>query len=317
MLPPHELKNKKFSKAMRGYNPVEVDEYIEFLVAKYTELYRENDELERKLRSTVTRLDELKGAEDEIRSTLIDAKRAANKIKADAEARAEAIVRSAKVSCNTILADFNSKIDLGRNTIADLQRDAFALKIQLFERYSEHIKSIEKLTEGLDDSYMPDPEELRREAVEAIKSSIADLYPTSEDETKPTPEFTDPDGTAGDDAPTNTWNGGDEGDDGDDGTVNAWDDAAEGDDALVVDRGPLIPEGTARGLKESAKELGRQFRDMGSDDIIHTPDSDIDDDASYMEFVKTVTAKSEANTAKDADFNMLFDDSQRINKKKK
>ena len=47
MLPPHELKNKTFGKAMRGYNPVEVDEYIEFLIEKYTELYRENDELER------------------------------------------------------------------------------------------------------------------------------------------------------------------------------------------------------------------------------------------------------------------------------
>ena len=114
MLPPHELKNKTFTKSMRGYNPVEVDEYIEFLIQKYTELYRENDELERKLRAAVTHLDELKGDEDSIRSTLIDAKRAANKIKADAEDRAEAIVRSAKSSCNAILSDFNRKIELGR-----------------------------------------------------------------------------------------------------------------------------------------------------------------------------------------------------------
>ena len=31
MLAPHELKNKSFTKTMRGYNPQEVDEYIDFL----------------------------------------------------------------------------------------------------------------------------------------------------------------------------------------------------------------------------------------------------------------------------------------------
>ena len=47
MLAPHELKSKSFSKSLKGYNPSEVDDYIEFLIDKYTELYRENSELER------------------------------------------------------------------------------------------------------------------------------------------------------------------------------------------------------------------------------------------------------------------------------
>ena len=59
MLAPHELKNKQFSKSLKGYNPQEVDAYIEFLLEKYTEAYRENNELERKLRIVVTNLDEI------------------------------------------------------------------------------------------------------------------------------------------------------------------------------------------------------------------------------------------------------------------
>ena len=50
MLAPHELKNKQFQKTFKGYNPQEVDEYLAFVLEKYTELYRENNELERKLR---------------------------------------------------------------------------------------------------------------------------------------------------------------------------------------------------------------------------------------------------------------------------
>ena len=59
MLPPYELKNKEFSKAMRGYNTTEVDEHFAFIIEKYTELYRENDELERKLKTAYAKLDEI------------------------------------------------------------------------------------------------------------------------------------------------------------------------------------------------------------------------------------------------------------------
>ena len=45
MIAPHELKNKVFNKAVRGYNCSEVTEYIEFILEQYTELYRENSEL--------------------------------------------------------------------------------------------------------------------------------------------------------------------------------------------------------------------------------------------------------------------------------
>ena len=36
MLAPHELKSKAFSKTLKGYSPAEVDDYIEFLIDKYT-----------------------------------------------------------------------------------------------------------------------------------------------------------------------------------------------------------------------------------------------------------------------------------------
>ena len=80
MLAPHELKNKPFSKSIKGYNPAEVDEYIEFLIGKYTEVYRENNELERKLHVVVTNLDEIKDEEESIRSTLISAQKMADRI---------------------------------------------------------------------------------------------------------------------------------------------------------------------------------------------------------------------------------------------
>ena len=376
MLPPHELKNKSFSRAMRGYNSVEVDEYIDFIIEKYTELYRENDELEHKLKATVARLEEIKNDEDSIRGALIDAKRAAAKIKAEAEERAEAIIRSAKSSCNTILSDFNRKIEEGRETLIEIKRDTYELKSQLFERYSEHIRFLDKLTDGIDMDDIPDTDALRRSAVNSLKASIAEAYASND-----TDESSDAadngsdadnaynadsmDGTASgqpaendasdavesktpEDIPANDTKSSDEisfmpesdepalddtvvfnpadvkaTDDsqpsGDGGTIvfDKIPSETDGSDepTLNVNREPLETKPPKSGLKDSVKELNKRYRE--SDDVINTPDSDIDDD-SYLEFVKTVTGKDEANkdeTNDDADFDMLFNDTKKKKKK--
>lgn len=77
MLAPHELKNREFTKSLRGYSTVEVDEHIDFIIEKYSELYRENDELEKKLRLTEAQLDAMKGEEESIRSALVNAQKQA------------------------------------------------------------------------------------------------------------------------------------------------------------------------------------------------------------------------------------------------
>ena len=38
MLSPNELKKRKFTKALRGYSATEVDEHLDFVLEKYTEI---------------------------------------------------------------------------------------------------------------------------------------------------------------------------------------------------------------------------------------------------------------------------------------
>lgn len=335
MLPPHELKNKTFSRAMRGYSPVEVDEYIEFLIGKYTELYRENDELERKLKSTVAKLDEIKSEEDSIRGALIDAKRAANKIKSDAEERAEAIIRSAKSSCNTILADFNKKIEAGRETLISLKSDTLSLKQELFERYSEHIQFIDSLTEGIDLTDIPDTDSIRHEAVASLKHSIAETYaPAPETEPQPeaddtaSAEYTADEAAAPDETITFTpasdlhqsepdggsdASAGDEPEDDASATVvfdrlpDEDTQEAQDDRSLNIERGPLSKSASKGSISDSVKELNRRYKE---EDVINTPDSDLDD-ANYLDFVRSVTGKDKKDDKKQSDFDMLFNDDKK------
>jgi len=143
MLPPNELKNKEFTKAMRGYNAEEVDEHISFIIDKYTELYRENDELERRLKLTQAKLEALKKDEESIRTALINAQKAGATIINEANERAEVIMRAAKTNCDRILAEFRANIRIERDNAIKLREITADFKHKLLSAYAEHIEYIE------------------------------------------------------------------------------------------------------------------------------------------------------------------------------
>ncbi len=145
MLAPHELKNTEFSKSLRGYSTVEVDEHIEFIIEKYTELYRLNDELEKKLRITEAQLDALKAEEESIKSTLVNAQKASTQIINEANERADVIMRSAKNSCDRMIAELQANVVKENERLRDAQRETASFKAAHFEAYRDHIAGLEKI----------------------------------------------------------------------------------------------------------------------------------------------------------------------------
>lgn len=49
-LTPLDIKNKSFANKMRGYNPDEVDEFLDQVIEDYEEAIRKNRELEKSLK---------------------------------------------------------------------------------------------------------------------------------------------------------------------------------------------------------------------------------------------------------------------------
>lgn len=146
MLAPHELKNKEFTKGFKGYNPQEVDEYIEFLLEKYTEAYRENNELERKLRIVVTNLDEIKDEEESIRSTLIQAQKMAERIIADANDRADIVTGAIKDRCDGVIAEFKQQLMNEKEKAWVIRTSIVDFKKKVYELYGKHIEELKNLS---------------------------------------------------------------------------------------------------------------------------------------------------------------------------
>lgn len=175
MLAPHELKNKEFTKSLRGYSTVEVDEHIDFIIEKYSELYRENDELEKKLRLTEAQLDAMKDEEESIRSALINAQKASTRIINEANERADVIMRSAKNSCDRLIAEFKVNIKKETERLNEARKEVAAFKAALFEEYQAHIELVEKIAPDIAPIPSDDKtaEELSAAVIERIRNDLS------------------------------------------------------------------------------------------------------------------------------------------------
>ncbi len=146
MLLPQELKKTQFSRAMRGYAAAEVDEYIEFLVSKYEILYRENDELERKLNAAVKTLDEMRAREKKVFALEAAMKESAARLLADAEAKRNTILGDAVAEAEKITAEADKHVAAQEQIFLQMQAEVAALRDTLFAAYSDHVDRIEQLT---------------------------------------------------------------------------------------------------------------------------------------------------------------------------
>ena len=173
MLAPHELKNKQFQKTFKGYNPQEVDEYLEFVLEKYTEAYRENSELERKLRIVVTNLDEIKDEEESIRSTLISAQKMAEKIINDTNERADIITGAIKDRCDGVIAEFRQQLQAEKEKAWEIRTRIIDFKKAVYELYGKHIAELKDLSVNeIEDIVLPNDDALVAGIFNDVKGRI-------------------------------------------------------------------------------------------------------------------------------------------------
>jgi len=170
MIAPHELKNKTFSRTVRGYNPVEVDAYFDFLIEKYTEAYKAISELEQKYSRVKTKYSELSDEEESIRSAILKAQKLGeaivNNAKKDADAKADALSER----CDAIVAEAKAKVEEEKQKLIRLRKAAIDFQHKLYNDYVKHVEMIREMQ--VDE--MPDPDEFFGED-EKIRASRDEL----------------------------------------------------------------------------------------------------------------------------------------------
>lgn len=112
MIPPQELGKRTFARAVRGYEPSEVEQYVEFLTEKYTEIYNQCKIYHKKLEivsqeilKIQEREDEMQNKEETIVNTMMSSQEIHDKKIEEARETADSIVKKAQETADEILAD--------------------------------------------------------------------------------------------------------------------------------------------------------------------------------------------------------------------
>lgn len=102
---PSEIKNKSFTRTKNGFEPVEVEQYLEQLSKEIERLKEDKKQLENVLQERDTHIQSFKDVEKSVGEAIVSAQRAADETKAAAQKEHDAIIQKAHAEANRIVND--------------------------------------------------------------------------------------------------------------------------------------------------------------------------------------------------------------------
>ena len=148
MLTPQEVEERVFPKAKKGgYDMQDVDNFLDQLTADYTELYKENAVLKRKMKVLADKITEYQETEGAMRATLLTAQKMANQLVEEAKekrakmlAEAEAIAQERVGSLSEQVAAEEARLKSARASVAAMKagiRDLLAHEQEFLDALPE------------------------------------------------------------------------------------------------------------------------------------------------------------------------------------
>jgi cell division initiation protein len=151
---PLDLRNQRFKKAMRGFDPAEVMAFLTEAAGDYEHALREVDRLRMDLVRTETLLAEHRVREQNLRNTLETAQRLADEMKGAAQNEAKMIVREAQGRADLLLQKAQARLEDVERHINELRlrrRDVegtLETSIQTLYHALEYIRDQDRQPEG-------------------------------------------------------------------------------------------------------------------------------------------------------------------------
>ncbi|HKJ01430.1 MAG TPA: DivIVA domain-containing protein [Longimicrobiales bacterium] len=134
-LTPLDVRNKRgdFRKLLRGYDPQEVDTFLELVAERLEEVVRDNAHLRERATALQGMVDSQSGREHAVQEALVTAQELRNEIKGQAQREADLIIAEARSEARSLLAEADAQIrsrlrdterrlEVGRDTMEEIER---------------------------------------------------------------------------------------------------------------------------------------------------------------------------------------------------
>jgi cell division initiation protein len=140
---PLDVRQQRFSTAIRGFDKVEVTSFLTAMAEDYEQALRETDRLRQELVRAEAALAQHREHEKSLQSTLMTAQKLAEDIKAHAEQEAKRIIREAEGRSDLLLEKTSARLE-------DIQREIDGLKLKRKDVETSIEATIQTLRNTLD-----------------------------------------------------------------------------------------------------------------------------------------------------------------------
>ena len=157
---PLEIKKQQFKTKVRGYDPTEVESFLEMLADEYEAILNERNGFNEEVMKLKTQLRDYQQVEKTLQDTLMNAQETVSQSRENSKREAKILLREAELKAERVLDEAREKLDKMKNDLSILkaQKESFAKRlkhllesqVELIEVLSEDdVKIDENLVEKL------------------------------------------------------------------------------------------------------------------------------------------------------------------------
>ena len=154
---PVDVRNQEFGKSFRGYDPSEVDSFLERVYSSLEDLIKENAELKERLTAAESTLIGYKDLEGNLKAALVTAQKSAEEIRENATKEAQLLMRETKMKAERNLEEAHNTLSGLKKQIADLEDTRKEYLARLKSLVETQLRVLESM-EREDQAYKEEPQ---------------------------------------------------------------------------------------------------------------------------------------------------------------
>ncbi len=140
---PLDIQQQQFRVKFRGFDMVEVDNFLDLVANEFEELLRENNRVKEEDRQKLQKIQALEGAEKELRNALISTQQICEEIKNKARREGELIIEEAKGNARRIMEAAQTQAMQIEAEISQLKRQRAEFETSLKAAVEMHLRLLD------------------------------------------------------------------------------------------------------------------------------------------------------------------------------
>lgn len=145
---PLSIKRQEFKRNIRGYDPDEVNTFLEIIADEFDQLIKQNDELNAKFTQLQKKLQDYQQIEKSLQQTLLAAQETSSRAMEASKRQAVLLIKEAELKAKQIVEKAQEEAKAIQNSVLELEERKRTLITRLKAVINAHIHLLNVLTES-------------------------------------------------------------------------------------------------------------------------------------------------------------------------